>query len=55
MIDQDTRLLAGDSIEHAKGSVNREEIKWNERIRRMIRIREILFWNQMEGMKYSQQ
>jgi hypothetical protein len=53
-IDQDTRLFAEDSIEHAKAGVSREGIKWNERIRRMIRIRKRLFWNQMEGMKYSQ-
>ena len=55
MIDQDTRLFAGDSIEHTKGGVSREGIKWNERIRRMRRTTKKLFWNQMEGMKYSQQ
>ncbi len=45
MIDQDTRLFAGDSTEHAKGGVSQQGIKWNERIRRMIRIMEIRFWN----------
>jgi hypothetical protein len=45
MIDQDTRLFAGDSIEHAKGGVSREGTKWNEIIRRMIRTAKELFRN----------
>jgi len=54
MIDQDTRTVAAHSIEQANGGVSREGIKWNERIRRMRRTTKKLFWNQMEGMKYSQ-
>jgi len=55
MIDQDTRTVAAHSIEQANGGVSREGIKWNERIRRRRRTTKKLFWNQKEGMKYSQQ